>query len=106
MPKSRERSQEDDGELLFDWATLVPFVVHPMRVAMIEALRWIGEPLSASDFEALFFAEEISTSMASYHLVELARAGAVAKVSERQIRGAVKKSYFLAKPATRHVHDG
>lgn len=38
---------EGNEPLPFDWAALVPLVVHPMRVTIIEALCWVGEPLSA-----------------------------------------------------------
>jgi hypothetical protein len=90
------RSAED--EPAFDWATLVPRVIHPARVAIIEALRWIGEPLSAKDFKELFADQEFITPYLSYHVVELAKAGAIVKVEEEQIRGAVKKSYFFPPP--------
>jgi len=87
------------GEPLpFDWGALVPHVVHPMRVAIIEALCWIGEPLSAIDFTRLFADGEVSTSFVSYHLRELAKVGVVVKVRERQVRGALKKSYFFPPP--------
>ena len=86
------------GEPAFDWAALVPYVIHPVRVAIIEALRWIGEPLSAKDLEKLFADEKLVTSYLSYHVVELAKAGVLVKVDEEQIRGAVKKSYFFPPP--------
>lgn len=81
--------------LAFDWAALVPVVIHPMRVAIIEALCWIGEPLSAIDFKKLFADEGLSTSYVSYHVVELAKAGAITQVGTQQVRGATKKSYFF-----------
>ncbi len=87
-----------DEPLTFDWASLVPFVIHPTRVAIIEALCWIGAPLSAIDLKNLFAEEELSTSYISYHVAELAKMGAIVKVRERQVRGATKKSYFLAPP--------
>ena len=31
----------------FDWEALVPLVIHPLKVAILEALEWIGQPLSA-----------------------------------------------------------
>lgn len=88
---------EGNEPLPFDWSLLVPLLVHPVKVGIIESLRWIGEPLSASELKNLF-AEEPNTSYISYHVVELAKAGAIVKVSERPVRGAVKKSYFFPSP--------
>jgi Helix-turn-helix domain len=82
-------------ELPFDWAALVAHVIHPVRVAIIEALWWIGEPLSAKDFEKIFANRKLTTSYLSYHVVELAKAGALVKVEEQPVRGALKKSYFF-----------
>ena len=79
----------------FDWAALVPFVMHPMKVAVIEALCWIGEPLSAIDFERLFGDESRGTSYISYHVTALAKAGVLEQVGAEQVRGAIKKPYFF-----------
>jgi hypothetical protein len=92
------RTIDAGAEPTFDWAVLVPHVIHPVRVAIIEALRWIGEPLSAKDFKELFAVEELITSYISYHVVELAKTGVLVKVKEEQIRGALKKSYFFPAP--------
>lgn len=87
------------GESLpFDWGALVPLVVHPMRVAIIEALCWIGEPLSAIDFARLFADQNFSTSYISYHLSELGKTGVLLQVETRQVRGATKKFYFFPLP--------
>ena len=37
------------GEVDFDWTVIIS-LVHPLKVAIIEALRCIGRPLSASNF--------------------------------------------------------
>ncbi len=84
--------------LPFDWGALVPIVVHPMRVAIIEALCWIGEPLSAIDFKKMFGDEAFGTSYISYHVGELGKAGVLVQVETRQVRGALKKSYFFPPP--------
>jgi hypothetical protein len=41
----REAAVDDDREKF--WATVPDKAVHPRRVSMLEALRYIGEPLSA-----------------------------------------------------------
>ena len=81
--------------LAFDWETLVPVFVHPMKVAIIEALCWVGEPLSAIDFERLFDDQSRGTSYISYHVTVLAKAGVLEQAGAEQVRGAIKKSYFF-----------
>lgn len=84
----------EGGELAFEWDLLVPFI-HPLKIAAIEALRWVGEPLSASEIAKLIDAEKVTVSHVSYHLVKLAEAGALEVVRTRQVRGATEKFYFF-----------
>jgi len=37
-----------------DWGAVVPLAVHPTKVGIAEALRWIGRPLSASEIQRIF----------------------------------------------------
>lgn len=37
----------------FRWGSLVARLLHPNQVTVIEALRWIGEPLTAKDLEEI-----------------------------------------------------
>jgi DNA-binding transcriptional ArsR family regulator len=91
-----------DGDgLAFDWGTLVPVLLHPAKVAIIEALRWVGQPLSASDICALIDDEEYYLSSLSYHAVKLAEAGAIEVTRTRQVRGAQEKFYFFVGTAPR-----
>ncbi len=43
-----------EGGELFDWDALGPPIVNPTKVAMIEALLYIGQPLSAPEITKLF----------------------------------------------------
>ncbi len=92
---SPNATPEKDEPLPFDWCALVPIAIHPTRVAIIEALCWIGEPLSAVDFRRLFADENYDTSYLSYHVAKLAKTGVLVQVGRRQVRGALKKSYFF-----------
>ena len=82
------------GEAGFDWAALVPQVVHPDKVAIIEALLWVGLPMSASDLN-FSLGSERGLSHTSYHVRALTEAGVLEKVSERQRRGAIQKFFVL-----------
>jgi hypothetical protein len=81
----------------FDWAKLVPQVVHPLRVATVEALRWINQPLSPSELHEVFDGE-FGLSLVSYHVNVLADSGVLVEVGNRQARGARQTFYFFAKP--------
>jgi hypothetical protein len=65
-----------------------------MRVSIIEALRWIGEPLSATDLRKVFDGR-FALPVVSYHLIALAQIDALVQVGQRSVRGSVEKFYFF-----------
>ena len=87
-------ASEGDELPQFDWAALVPQAIHPRRVEIIEAMRWIGEPLSSSDLMQVF-GNQFTVNHLAYHVRELWKAGALEKVRTRQVRGAVETYYEL-----------
>jgi DNA-binding transcriptional ArsR family regulator len=80
-------------EIEFDWDSLVPRFVHPVKVAIIEAMRWVGEPLSASELARIFERRDLSTI--AYHLNKLVEVGVFEQVDERQVRGALQRFYLF-----------
>jgi DNA-binding transcriptional ArsR family regulator len=79
----------------FDWSLLVPYLIHPLRVAIIEAMAYLGQPLSASDLRKLLDTAEFHLSLISYHAKKLRKAGALVQVRERKVRGSIEKFYVL-----------
>lgn len=79
----------------FDWEALVPRIVHPIKVAVIEALLWVEEPLSSSDLMKLFSREDMPLSNISYHVRGLVEIGVLRKVRHRQVRGSIETFYRL-----------
>lgn len=79
----------------FDWEALVPRIVHPIKVAVIEALLWVDQPLSSSDLAKLFDREDMPLSNISYHVRALAKMGVLKKVRERRVRGSIETFYRL-----------
>ncbi len=82
-------------ELQFDWAGLVPHVVHPLKVVIVEAICCIGRPLSPAELHEVLDRQS-SLSLIAYHVRKLARAGALVKSGHRQVRGARQTFYFLS----------
>lgn len=82
----------------FDWAALVPHVVHPLKVAIIEALVWIGEPLSPAELERVLD-HQFGLSLVAYHVNKLVEAGVLQAVGSRPVRGAMETFYFFAEAA-------
>jgi DNA-binding transcriptional ArsR family regulator len=78
----------------FDWAAILP-LVHPLKVAIIEAMHHIGLPMSASDLHHSLGRDGEGLSYLSYHVRTLAEAGVIVKVSESRGRGAKEKFYFF-----------
>lgn len=85
-----------EGAEPFAWDTLVSHAVHPLKVSIVEALRWIDEPLSASDLTKVIDDEKYGLSNVSYHMVKLAEAGAIEVVRTRPVRGSLEKFYFFS----------
>jgi DNA-binding transcriptional ArsR family regulator len=85
-----------EGGERFAWDALVPHIVHPLKVTIVEALRWIDQPLSASDLTKVIEDDKYGLSHVSYHMVKLARAGALEVVRTRPVRGSLEKFYFFA----------
>ncbi len=90
-----------EGGETFAWDALVPHVVHPLKVSIVEVLHWVGQPLSASDLTKVIDDERFGLSHVSYHLVKLAEAGAIRVVRKRKVRGSVEKFYFFTKGRSR-----
>lgn len=101
MPSVRGRAvgpstEGEGGELTFDWGSLVPHLVHPAKVAIIEALLWVREPLSPSDLVKLFDdGKDYYLSIVAYHVRGLVKAGALEVRRTRQVRGAQETYYFF-----------
>jgi DNA-binding transcriptional ArsR family regulator len=79
----------------FDWDALIPITVHPVKVAIIEAMEWIEVPVSPKELDRAFD-EEFGVSLVSYHMRTLADAGLVERVRQQSVRGAVQSFYTLA----------
>jgi hypothetical protein len=61
---------EPDAESV-DWAMLDPRLIHPTKVLIVEAMLWIGRPLSAAELEEIFDGA-LGASTIDYHLRSLA----------------------------------
>jgi hypothetical protein len=89
----REQNGRNGGALL-DWAALLSRSIHPTRLWIIEAMRVVDRPLSASELEQVFDGKQ-STSAISYHMTTLAKIGIVKLVDKEQVRGAWKRLYVF-----------
>lgn len=79
----------------FCWGKLVTTFLHPMKVAIVEALLWIDEPLSPKCIDHLSGGMH-GVSLTAYHMRSLADAGVVIRVDQKARRGALQSYYELA----------
>jgi hypothetical protein len=77
----------------FDWEGLVPLIVHPVKVAIIEAIEWIEKPLSASELTKVIDDEKLGLSHVAYHVKKLGEVGVLKVVRRRAVRGSLEKFY-------------
>jgi hypothetical protein len=88
-----------DERRTFAWQALVPQLLHPIKVAIIEALLCMERPLSASELTKLFGEDDSQSylSKVSYHARGLEALGVLKVERTRPVRGAVESFYVFAK---------
>jgi len=80
----------------FDWGLLISHSIHPIRIAAVEAMRWIEEPFSAVDLKRMHEEDPPSVEVIAYHLRVLATELPMFRVYETErIRGATRRLYFF-----------
>src|SRR6478735_215578 len=81
------------SSLPVEWERLARATAHPLRVSILEILGLDGgRVLSPSD---LCQELQIPLSNTNYHVTELAKAGLIELVHQRQVRGATEHFYRL-----------
>lgn len=78
-----------------DWDALIARLIHPTQLAVIEAMLWIGRPLSSAELVRVFD-EEIVLSSVAYHVRRLSQLGVLEQTGTRQVRGAIEHYFQLA----------
>lgn len=79
-----------------DWSVLVPRLVNPTKVFILEAMLWVERPLSATELAKLSGGDP-DLSMLSYHLKNLGRLGVLEVVAEckaRKSQSSKKEKFF------------
>jgi len=81
----------------FCWSYLAARLIHPVQVEIIEALRWIDRPLSATDFIFVFGGKRTGLRI-EHHLRRLRKLGVVVlHDAERGGIPAISRLYRLVK---------
>jgi DNA-binding transcriptional ArsR family regulator len=99
---SRQNGNRRSESIPVDWEQLARATAHPLRVSILEILGIDGgRVLSPNDLSQEL---QIPLSNTNYHVTELAKAGLIELVRERQVRGATEHFYRLPeKKAERQV---
>jgi DNA-binding transcriptional ArsR family regulator len=85
------------ASLPVNWENLARATAHPLRISILEILGLDGgRILSPSD---LSLELQIPLSNTNYHVTELAKAGLIKLVGQRQVRGATEHFYRIPVPA-------
>jgi DNA-binding transcriptional ArsR family regulator len=88
-----ENARKAGNSVPVDWEHLARATAHPLRVSILEILGIDGgRVLSPSDLSQEL---QIPLSNTNYHVTELAKAGLIELVRERQVRGATEHFYRL-----------
>lgn len=79
-------------------ASLVAQVIHPIKLAVIEALLWIGRPLSSSQLAEVLADldyDKVYSGLIVHHVHGLEEHGLLEVVERRQVRGAVETFFYF-----------
>ena len=90
------------GDGVVDWTALVPRMIFPTKLLIIEALQRIDRPMSAVEFEHVFD-KSLGLSTISYHLTTLAKLGVLREVRKRKVRGTQERFYFFTAAVSSRV---
>ncbi len=82
------------GQPTFGWLALIDSQVHPVKVAVIEALQWVGGPLSAREIWLMGTGEPEYGTVA-YHVKALLKLGLITLAAMSPARGSLEKFYVL-----------
>jgi hypothetical protein len=79
--QDQDNSEHDESIELTDawWEALGPRALHPIRVQIIESLRWIGKPLHALELSEII--DGVVWAVPDLHLRQHKALGAVALVN-------------------------
>ncbi len=81
------------SSLPLDWEHLARATAHPLRISILEILGLDGgRTLSPSDLSQEL---QIPLSNTNYHVTELAKAGLIELIGQRQVRGATEHFYRI-----------
>jgi DNA-binding transcriptional ArsR family regulator len=87
-----------------NWQLLARANTHPLRVSILEVLHLDGgRRLSPKD---LSLELQAPLSTVNYHVTELAKAGLVEIVGERQVRGAIEHFYRAVDASAKATSNG
>lgn len=93
---SADLAREND-RVAFDWASVIRWRVHSVQVFIVEALSWIGRPLSATELRELC-GGAATVDAISFHLKQLAKLDLVEPVARLKVRksqGLKGESFFF-----------
>lgn len=87
-----------------DWDGLLIRLLHETQLQIIEAMGWVGRPMSASQLRQVFD-ESVTLANISYHVRRLREIGILRLSWIRPVRGAKERLHRLASPAEIRSRD-
>ncbi|HEU4678687.1 MAG TPA: helix-turn-helix domain-containing protein [Terrimicrobiaceae bacterium] len=84
----------------YAWDRRVALLVHPTKVAILEAFTWIGEPLSPKLIDEVLD-RKLGVSLVAYHMRKLADSGLLDQTHQSLSNGPLQTFYrVLEDPAS------
>jgi len=88
-----------------DLVSLFRLLVHPMKVAVVDALDQARQPLSATEIWLRVGMGRFTPEALSYHVGKLAKLGVLRVTGQRRVRGAVETYYYFTPAFLQHAKE-
>lgn len=89
-----------------DWIALFRHLVHPGKVAVVEALDQARQPLSATEIWLRRGMKTSTSEALSHHVGSLAKLGVLQPTGQRRVRGAIETYYYFTPDFLQLVKGG
>ena len=82
-----------------DWSLLIEQFVHEIKIGVLEALSWIGQPLSINELWRILGKRGYSYGLVSHHVRALATRGLIEPTDYRDA-GSTREAFYLPTSGT------
>jgi hypothetical protein len=89
--------------VIVSWDSVVAELIHPIKIFVLEAMEWTGQPLSATELSKM---SPYSLLDLAGHLRTMEKQGLILKTHEAPTRGSKESFFFHGRPKEKKEGHG